>query len=330
MELKLTSNRVFLDGIVEIHITSVCNLKCTNCNRFSNYKFKGFERWEDYKDIYSEWASKVDFKKITLIGGEPMLNPTFMNWFRGLRKLWPNAIIEICTNGTRLDKVPGFYQEVLEHKDKTIIDVNIHHCNVFEYTTSVIKNFLSGKISTKHNPKELLNVYNQIKGEGWPDSITSADDLPADVRHEIYENFNDRLLLEPTQYIDINGVKVDVTYSTFFNTVALKQNFTLHNSNPQQAHDVCFSSKCHTFYKGKFYKCPVTALLKDFVDQHSIKLSNLDRHLIYNPDTIDSKSSIEDIEKFWDSIESNKAVPQCKFCPAKLETCSTAAEFKKS
>lgn len=329
MESKLTSNRIYLAGIVEIHITNICNLKCTNCNRWSNYKFRGFERWEDYKDIYSEWASKVDFKKISLIGGEPMLNPTFMDWFRGLRKLWPNAVIEICTNGTRLDKVPGFYQEVLEHKDKTRIDVSIHHCNLFEYTTNVIKNFLSDEISTKHDPKELLDVYDRIKGEDWPDSITNANDLPLAVRNEIYEDFNDRMLLEPTQYIDMNDVKVDVNYTTFHNTVALKEDFTLHNSNPQQAHDVCFMSKCHTFYKGKFYKCPVTALLKDFVDQHSMKLSNLDRNLIFNPDYIDSKSSIEDIKKFWDRIESNKAVPQCKFCPANLETYSTAAEFKK-
>ena len=331
-ERNSMNDKIKLDGIVEIHITSVCNLNCKNCNRFSNYKFKGFERWEDYKEIYTKWANKVDFKKLTLIGGEPMLNPTFIDWFKGVKELWPDAIIEVCTNGTRLDKVPGFYDEVLKHKDKTIIDVNIHHKNVFEYTTEVIKNFLQGALSTEHDPRELLNVYDTIKGEAWPDSITCVEELPQNIKDEIVTNFNDRFLLEPCRYTDENGVVIGVTYSTFFNSVAVKnnnnKNLSLYNSDPKQAHDVCFSKRCHTFYKGIFYKCPVTALLGEFIDQHTFELSNSDRHLINNPDRLDCNASIEQIQEFWENIEYGEEVAQCKFCPANLETASTEAVFK--
>ena len=33
----------------EFYITNVCNLSCNGCNRFNNYKFRGFQRWEDSK-----------------------------------------------------------------------------------------------------------------------------------------------------------------------------------------------------------------------------------------------------------------------------------------
>lgn len=34
---------------MEFYITNVCNLTCTGCNRFNNYKFKGFQRWTEDK-----------------------------------------------------------------------------------------------------------------------------------------------------------------------------------------------------------------------------------------------------------------------------------------
>ena len=43
---------------MEFYITNVCNLTCTGCNRFNNYKFKGFQRWADYKEEYTQWSKE--------------------------------------------------------------------------------------------------------------------------------------------------------------------------------------------------------------------------------------------------------------------------------
>jgi len=320
-----------LKGVVEFHITSVCNLQCKNCNRFSNYKFKGWQRWEDYKEVYANWASKVNFPVIYILGGEPTLNPTFMEWFVGLRNLWPNSYITIVTNGTRLDKVPGLYDEVLKHKDKTLLEVNIHSQEVYHRTKKSIDNFLHGPCIEENDGADLVRMYDTIKGNDWPDTITNLNDLPESIKQEIKHNFNDILPFEPRSITDRNGVKIECVYSTFFYNISLIEQgnkFNLHNSDIKKAHDVCFSKKCHTMYKGKFYKCPVTALLPEFVDQNDFELSNTDRELVYNADSVDSTNSIDEIKAFWDFSESDTPVPQCKFCPANLETVYTEATFK--
>ena len=64
----------------EFYITNVCNLTCSNCNRFNNYNFRGWQRWSDYANEYSIWANKVRLQRITILGGEPLLNPTILDW----------------------------------------------------------------------------------------------------------------------------------------------------------------------------------------------------------------------------------------------------------
>ena len=98
-----------LTGMFEFYITNVCNLTCNGCNRFNNYAFTGFQRWKDYQEDYEKWGERIDLPRLSILGGEPTLNPTFMDWFRGLRKIWPDSRIEIVTNGTRLDKIKGLF-----------------------------------------------------------------------------------------------------------------------------------------------------------------------------------------------------------------------------
>ena len=59
--------------LIELDITTKCNLSCNNCNRFSNYK----SHWEDlsFDDVVS-FADKVNSNDTTIciIGGEPMVH----------------------------------------------------------------------------------------------------------------------------------------------------------------------------------------------------------------------------------------------------------------
>ena len=86
--------------VVEFYITNVCNLTCRGCNRFNNLNFKGHQRWADHASAYEAWAKRLDLPRITIIGGEPTLNPDLELWASNLRRLWPEAVIMIQTNGT--------------------------------------------------------------------------------------------------------------------------------------------------------------------------------------------------------------------------------------
>jgi organic radical activating enzyme len=86
--------------VVEFYITNVCNLTCRGCNRFNNLNFKGHQRWADHADTYEVWAKRLDIPRITILGGEPTLNPDLELWASNLRRLWPDAVIMIQTNGT--------------------------------------------------------------------------------------------------------------------------------------------------------------------------------------------------------------------------------------
>ena len=86
--------------VVEFYITNVCNLSCRGCNRFNNYKFKGHELWKTYAKTYEAWSKRLDIPRITILGGEPTLNPDIRLWATNLRRLWPEAVIMIQTNGT--------------------------------------------------------------------------------------------------------------------------------------------------------------------------------------------------------------------------------------
>jgi organic radical activating enzyme len=86
--------------LVEFYITNVCNLTCRGCNRFNNYKFKGHQFWNDSADEIEAWSKRLDIEHITIIGGEPTLNPDLEQWVSNLRRLWPKAILMVQTNGT--------------------------------------------------------------------------------------------------------------------------------------------------------------------------------------------------------------------------------------
>jgi hypothetical protein len=85
-----------------------------------------------------------------------------------------------------------------------------------------------------------------------------------------------------------------------------------YNSDPVEAHDICYFKTCHQLNKGKLYKCPLVSVLPDFLDQFDVTISADDKSLAYayEPLTIN-----KNVSKFVNSI--NDPIPQCKFCPSK-------------
>lgn len=110
--------------VVEFYITNVCNLSCRGCNRFNNYKFKGHQRWNDHAVEYEKWSKRLDLPRITIMGGEPTLNPDLEKYASNLRKLWPDAVIMVQTNGTY--QRPAHLEFFHEHMYRVGFGLSLH------------------------------------------------------------------------------------------------------------------------------------------------------------------------------------------------------------
>lgn len=272
---------------VDFYITNVCNLTCENCNRFNNYKFTGWQRWSDYADVYQQWSKRVKLTAITIMGGEPFLNPTLTNWVKGLNETF-NVSVQILTNGTRLGHLPELYP-LLKYTDSNgvmnSIGISLHNAEEFETLKQDIYNFLQG-------PIEVISITDSEGWDGW-------------------------------SYVDSNGVIIRVFPKDEFGPSALRVNYrkqlTVHRSDPFLAHQACgfVRWKSYHFIKGKLYKCGPVALLPEFDSQHPLPLSPSEREILgsYRPLTVENYN--EYAEQFWATLDD--PIPQCQFCPVHVD-----------
>jgi hypothetical protein len=276
----------------EFYITNVCNLSCSGCNRFNNYKFKGFDRWADYEAEYTRWSKELQFGSIGILGGEPLLNVDFMSWLQGIRRLWPNTHTKVVTNGYYLNQVKGLYNYV-ESNRQTELWIGIHNKMHKEKILKNIENFLVGPLTYEFNKD---NIYQQYM---W---IT-----------------------------DSNGVRLKVEYNWWFHQgaiVATETGKTLHNSDITKAHNICHSKTCHHLMNGKLYKCGAVALFPEFDKQHILELSDEDRALMNSYRPLSVTDSEETKVNFINNLKNS--IPQCKFCPEKYHGEQIFALEKKS
>jgi organic radical activating enzyme len=276
----------------EIYITNVCNYSCTNCQSLNNFSFKGHQRWKDYEVEYRKLSNQLDIDQIQIIGGEPTLNPDFEKWVSGISELWPVAKLQIATNGTRLDKLTKeIYQVLLKHKGT--LWITCHDIQLYDGFLDFAKTFLNNIVSDNVGNDDWKSEYERSKTDAAIQLKTVSRTL-----------------------IDDAGVEVILDWSQAFVPSAIDvlddQSLTMkYNSDPDQAHEICYFKTCHQINKGKLYKCPLVSVLPDFLDQFDVAMSTDDKSLVYSykPLTAD-----EDVSKFVNSI--NDTIPQCKFCPA--------------
>lgn len=274
------TQRILIDRL-EFYITNVCNLTCSGCNRYNNYKFSGWESWSDAEPALTQWAEKIDIRHPVILGGEPLLNPDVVDWITGIRRLWPDhSGVQVQSNGTRLDLVQGLYQ-ALDPQQGNWIGISLHAKEHKEPLFDRIRNFLKSPI---------------IETEDSSDPIGSR-----------------------YQFLDVNKRKVHVWVNDTFvqsNIIELPNGrFGLYNSNPEIAHENCTYRRFKNYHmiQGRIYKCGPVALMPQFDDQYSFELSDADREIMrgyrgLGIDEFDVRG-----QDFLNTID--QVVPQCKFCP---------------
>lgn len=270
---------------VEFYITNVCNLTCEGCNRFNNYNFKGWQAWSDYADIYARWGELINIEHKVLMGGEPLLNPTILDWIRGIHHIWPRSANQILTNGTYLDRVEGLRETC--RANSTWIGISLHRNDILDEIEAKIERYL-GKIDrVNHDPN----------GQAGPPG-----------GHHYYANSQGDHITVWDQYHFCQSALIhDVT------------GYRLHNSNPEQSHETCTfaQNKNYHLIRGKFYKCGPVALFPELAEQFDLQLNDADLNLIngYRPLTVDNYSEYN--ETFFANLDN--LIAQCKFCPEQYE-----------
>lgn len=275
---------------VDFYITNVCNLTCHNCNRFNNHEFKGWQRWSDYESQYQQWGKLVELRSITIMGGEPMLNPTLKNWVTGLNKIF-GIEVQILTNGTRFSQNKNLYDALRYRSPRTRarnhIGVSLHNMKDWPSMRESIYDFL--QTGTQEYPK------------GHP-------------RNSWNSNWN---------FIDPTGVQINVYISNQFGNATIQQDqfgkHILYNNDPTLAHQSCAFAqwKSYHFIQGRLYKCGPVALMPEFDQQHTLDISKEDRQLLNSYQPLSVENFAEYHKKFF--AELDDPIPQCKFCPTKFD-----------
>lgn len=275
------TERILIDRL-EFYITNVCNLTCSGCNRYNNYKFAGHWTWAEAEPVLTRWAERIDIRHPVILGGEPLLNPDIVTWINGIRRLWPrHSGVQVQSNGTRLELVKGLY-EALDPQQGNWIGISLHADEHREPLFARIRNFLQHPIKETEDPAD-----------------------PIGSRY---------------QFLDANKRKVHVWRNdTFVQSNIIEQangRFGLYNSDPDRAHENCTFRRFKNYHmiRGEIYKCGPVALMAEFDEQYKFDISEEDRAIIHAPgrglsiDEFDTRGA-----EFLANIDN--VIPQCKFCP---------------
>jgi len=314
---------------VEFYITNVCNYNCEHCNRFNNYKFTGHQYWKNYKDVYTQWRSKLDVGAISILGGEPTLNPSINQWIDGVANLWTTPKIEIVTNGTRLNKVKDLYNTIKRHNGRVNIYIGLHDRTHLPKVQEEVHDFLDevvlDNVIIPDEINELWQLeYNKIKYANWPECSTPNDfnNLPNEYKEICkHNNFTLNNFLAFNTYkkiLDKNGVQVEIHIEDIFHESALNldsnNEFMLHESEPVKAHDICFEKHNHHFVKGNLYKCNVSAVLPMFQEQYKVNLTEHQQKIINDNKFLCVNSTSNELQSFINNLKDE--IPMCSVCPS--------------
>ena len=274
----------FLFDKLEFYITNVCNLTCSGCNRYNNYKFSGFWPWAEAEPVLREWAKKIDVKHPVILGGEPLLHPDIVQWIKGLREIFPNySGVQVQSNGTRIDCVKGLY-DVLKNQEGNWIGISIHNPDDQEEIFARIRNFLVPPVIETHDSTH------------WMGS--------------------------DHQFVDFHNTYIHAWNSNKFvqsNIIELDGRFTVYQSDPTLAHENCTFRQFKNYHmiRGKIYKCGPAALMPEFDQQYPFDISDEDRKLMHSYTAL-SLDNYDEIGEEWLANIDN-VIPQCKFCPESYE-----------
>lgn len=123
---------------VEVMLTQACNLSCKGCTNYSDLVHKGYLPWHQGRSWIKNWLHVIDIPDFGIMGGEPLINPEYIQWLYGVRELLPNSQIRFTTNGLLLHKHWEIF-DVIKEIGNVVFKISAHVSDVkLENTISEI------------------------------------------------------------------------------------------------------------------------------------------------------------------------------------------------
>ena len=154
----------------ETHITEACNLKCRGCSHFSVFAKPKHKDLAEFEREFKRLSEIEEIGIIRLMGGEPLLNPNFMEYCRIARKYFPDAQICLVTNGTLDERLIPHMNEIRALKiNVTKSEYHLGLDEHIDYTERHEKGHLyniSLDLTGKQNPKTMF-FFCDIRIHNW-------------------------------------------------------------------------------------------------------------------------------------------------------------------
>ncbi len=111
---------------VDVHVINSCNLHCHGCNHLANYGYGAPFKVKELVDWIEPWKDRLYFKRISLLGGEPLLNPDLKDICIAYRRLFSpkETKLRIITNGILITKCPWLQELMQEYH--VHVQVSLH------------------------------------------------------------------------------------------------------------------------------------------------------------------------------------------------------------
>ena len=111
---------------VDVHVINSCNLHCHGCNHLANYGYGAPFSVKELVDWIEPWKDRLYFKRISLLGGEPLLNPDLKDICIAYRRLFSSkeTKLRVITNGILITKCPWLKELIQEYH--VHVQVSLH------------------------------------------------------------------------------------------------------------------------------------------------------------------------------------------------------------
>ena len=103
--LPVVADKITIRNL-EYHVTHTCNMRCTSCSHYSNRGHAGHVTADEADREFALWSGRIRPKWLSLLGGEPTLNPALCGIIEVAAQHWRESILQLVTNGWFLHRHP--------------------------------------------------------------------------------------------------------------------------------------------------------------------------------------------------------------------------------
>ncbi len=292
------TQKIKIDTYLSVVVNNVCNLTCSHCGGLACYDFTGNFDWAESAERWEKWAEYVDTDEIAFAGGEMFLHPKLDEWFLNMRRLWPNAHIEIPTNGSKL----------IQRLDLARLIVGEGNAHL--------------RVSCHYDDEE---KYQQLKQDiltvlgPWIDSleIIELDYIPLQRNRTVEYKLNGKRILRYEQFIHF--------FQPYHQRV---EDGTVHfhmGGDQEKSFELCVWHSEYNIQKGIMYHCPATTNYPEA--KHQVKYTDEARDVLERYKPCDPLDGYDAVKKFM-LVDLKKSIEVCKLCAFDKQKDTTLPNIK--